>query len=41
MPPKWNFDHAESLVAVTVEDNVTLICSTIATAVAWLMKQKA
>jgi hypothetical protein len=41
MRPEWNIDHAESLVIVTVEDDVTLTCSTIGEAVAWPAKQKA
>jgi hypothetical protein len=41
MPPKWNIDHAESLVSVTVEDDVTFICGTIGEARAWLARQKA
>jgi len=29
MPPEWNLDRAESLVTVTVENDVTLVCSII------------
>jgi hypothetical protein len=40
MPPKWNIDHAESLVSVT-EDCVTFVRSTIGEAMARLARQKA
>jgi hypothetical protein len=41
MPPEWNLDRAESLVTVTVENDVTLVCSIIGETVAWPAKQKA
>jgi hypothetical protein len=41
MPPKWTIDHAQSLVTVTVRNDVTPVCGTIGEAVALLAKQKA